>query len=78
MEKVTESELKSIKENKCPDCGHEGFLGGPRGGACENFKCANSDCGSRFNDMGCFGIDRISDPSPDRKRVLAWEGTTSR
>ena len=72
--KVTPSEIESIRSDKCPDCGGKGFLAGPRGGDCQNFKCANPDCGSRFNDMGIFGIDRISAPSPERKRVLAWEG----
>ncbi len=34
---------------KCPDCGGEKFLPGPRGGLSMNIKCANPDCGSEFN-----------------------------
>jgi transposase-like protein len=73
MKTVTKAEEKSIRKGKCPDCGKKGFLGGPGASGAQNFKCANPDCGSRFNDLSPFGIDRISDPSPDRKRVLAWE-----
>jgi len=64
---LTNYELETIREaQKCPDCGHDEFLAGPRGGMAQNFKCANPECGSRFNDMGPFGIDRISEPSPDK------------
>lgn len=41
----------------CPDCGNKDFLEGPSGGLCVNFKC--NKCGSTFNDMGPFGIERI-------------------
>lgn len=66
-EDVTSFEMAFFRANTCPDCEHKGFLEGPHGGSCVNFKCAGSDCGSRFNDMGPFGIQRISDASPDRK-----------
>jgi len=65
-EHVTEFEMTLFQANKCPDCEQEGFLEGPHGGLCVNFKCANPQCGSRFNHMGPFGIDRISDASPDK------------
>lgn len=65
-ESLTEWEIGQVGSGRCPDCEHEGLLAGPRGGMAQNFKCANSGCGSRFNDMGPFGIDRISDPSPDK------------
>jgi ribosomal protein S27E len=65
-EHVTEFEMTFFLENKCPDCEHEGFLEGPHGCLSINFKCANPACGSRFNHMGPFGIDRISDASPDK------------
>ncbi len=42
----------------CPDCGGCLFLEGPHGGLSVNFKCKN--CGSEFNDMGPFGVERIS------------------
>lgn len=41
----------------CPDCGGKEYLEGPHGGLSINFKCAQ--CGSCFNDMGSFGVDRI-------------------
>jgi hypothetical protein len=34
---------------KCPDCGGEKFLKGPRGCLSINIKCANPACGSKFN-----------------------------
>jgi len=63
---LTEYELEVVRAGTCPDCGHDEFLAGPRGGMAQNFKCANDGCGSRFNDMGPFGIDRISNASPDK------------
>jgi len=51
----------------CPDCGGDKFLKGPEGGNCINFKCANPECGSEFNDMWVFGFERISEPQPDKK-----------
>jgi hypothetical protein len=52
---------------ECPDCGGDKFLEGPHGGMCVNFMCANPECGSRFNDMGPLGVERISEPSPNKK-----------
>jgi len=43
---------------ECPDCCGTEFLEGPHGGLSINFKCAQ--CGSTFNHMGPFGIDRLS------------------
>ena len=65
-EHLTEFEVGFVSRGHCPDCEHEDLLAGPRGGMSQNFKCGSPVCGSRFNDMGPFGIDRISDPSPDR------------
>lgn len=48
---------KEFFDNGCPDCGSTKFLEGPSGGMCVNFKCAT--CGSKFNDMGPFGVERI-------------------
>lgn len=47
----------------CPDCGSEKFYEGPSGGMSINIKCAG--CGSWFNDMGPFGIERIHWEIPD-------------
>jgi len=63
---VTKAEEKSLRKNICPDCGHEEFIAGPEGGGSQNFKCRH--CGSRFNDMGPFGIERIG--TPVRKRIF--------
>ncbi len=62
---------KTIAKNICPDCKEEGFFEGPSGGLNVNIKCANTDCGSRFN-IAAFGgeliyADRISEPQPDKK-----------
>lgn len=59
---LTKEELNDIYCNKdeCPDCGmsiYKYMLMGPEGGGAVNIKC--SYCGSFFNDMGPFGIDRI-------------------
>ena len=50
----------------CPDCESGDFLEGPSGGGSTNVKCSNKQCGSLFNLMPPFGIDRISDASPDK------------
>ena len=49
-----EEEEKKLKDAfypkpRCPDCGGEKFLPGPRGGLAMNIKCANPACGSKFN-----------------------------
>jgi len=49
----------------CPDCEEDEFIEGPHGGFSINFKCANKLCGSEFNDLGPFGIERISVPQPN-------------
>ena len=47
------------KKRRCPDCGAKNSMKeGPCGGLSVNIIC--SKCGARFNDMGAFGIDRIS------------------
>ena len=53
----TEKWKNGFKE--CPDCGGSKFLEGPHGGLSVNFKCAG--CGSEFNNMGPFGIERIGE-----------------
>lgn len=62
-EKLSESELVLLQRGHCPDC-LEKVVEGPSGGMSINFYCGSEDCGSRFNDMGPFGADRISDASP--------------
>jgi hypothetical protein len=56
----------------CPDCGGDMFLMGPHGGASQNIKCADTNCGSEFNcapfDEDWCGVpfmaERISQPRP--------------
>jgi hypothetical protein len=35
-------------DHKCPDCCGEKFNMGPQGGASQNIKCSNPECGSEF------------------------------
>lgn len=52
---------QAYRDNKCPDCNksiYDYMRLGPKGGISQNIKC--SFCGSFFNYMGPFGLDRIS------------------
>jgi hypothetical protein len=64
-ESCTEEESKMVGSHLCPDCGGP-LYDGPCGGLSINMYCGNQKCGSRFNEMGPFGSDRISDASPNR------------
>lgn len=50
----------------CPDCGSR-LEPGPTAGTFVNFSCLTIDCGSCFNYMGPFGIERLTDAQP-------WKG----
>lgn len=65
-ERLSADEIAEMIRDKCPDCGGSGFLAGPCGGLSQNIKCANPQCGSRFNVMGPFGVERISSVSPSK------------
>ena len=59
---LSEDMLSNIyqQNNKCPDCymsAEEYIRYGPSGGMSQNIKC--SFCGSFFNDLGPFGLNRI-------------------
>jgi len=41
--------VAKIDRGYCPDCGHRGFVLGPRGGASMNIECGNVACRARFN-----------------------------
>lgn len=41
--------VESFRKGECPDCHGKDFYEGPSGGMCTNYKCANPDCGHRFN-----------------------------
>ena len=62
-EYLNEEELESFQDQKCPDCDCD-LMKGPEGSGSINYKCFNEGCQSRFNDMGPFGVERMSDPSP--------------
>lgn len=47
-------------KNGCPDCGGSKYYRGPEGAMSINICCANPECRSAFNDMGPFGLERIS------------------
>jgi hypothetical protein len=61
-EKLCRLEEECFRGEACPDCTTP-LLEGPRGGMSVNYAC--SACGSKFNDMGPFGIERLSDSSPN-------------
>jgi tRNA G26 N,N-dimethylase Trm1 len=45
----------------CPFCSCKEIIEGPHGGSSINFTC--SHCGAKFNYMGPFGIEILSDPT---------------
>jgi hypothetical protein len=55
--------VQSVRQ--CPDCGTL-LREGPHGGLSVNWYCNGASCGSRFNDMGPFGVQRISEAMPCR------------
>lgn len=63
-EELTEPESALARSMECPDC-HSSLRDGPCGGLSVNVHCVNPSCGSRFNDMGPFGIERITRASPN-------------
>ncbi len=67
-ESLSPEELNEFRAGKCPDCGSNEVRPGPRGGLSRNIYCASLICGSRFNEMGPFGVERISDKSPGHQR----------
>lgn len=69
-DKLTDEEAERFSAGSCPDCGCIKLVEGPHGGLSINFYCGDDEaCGSRFNFMGPFGIERISAASP--KKVVA-------
>lgn len=55
---VTPKEEKQLRKGICPDCGNEGFVPGPGGGASENFRCYR--CEAEFNLRWPFSPERIN------------------
>jgi hypothetical protein len=80
FEDLSEEELEWLRKEQCPDCrSYRGFLRGPRAGLAVNVKCANPECGSRFN-VGplLLGAQRISEPMPDKPQTSTRETEKSK
>lgn len=65
-ESLNSTEVAAIFRNTCPDCGVGPLYAGPEAGMSQNIYCNDADCGSRFNVCMPFGVDRISNASPDK------------
>lgn len=70
---LTKGEIKTLYGGHCPDCDAEGLLEGPSAGLSVNIYCGNEKCGSRFNVMGPFGAQRITDASPKKYIMVEHE-----
>lgn len=55
--RLTEAERAMFWSGACPDCQSPRLREGPCGGGSVNLTCM--ECGSRFNDIEPFGIERI-------------------
>jgi len=53
------TEFAKLAEGICPDCGHRGFVLGPRGGASINVECGNRVCAARFS-LATFGWELMA------------------
>jgi hypothetical protein len=62
---LTREEAEMFCTGKCPDCGAS-LLAGPEAGFCQNVLCESDSCASKFNYMGPFGIERLTDASPKK------------
>jgi hypothetical protein len=65
-EKLNSQERALFVKGRCPDCGAP-VLEGPHGGFSVNYLCASALCQAKFNDMGPFGVERLTNalaPSP--------------
>jgi hypothetical protein len=51
--------FKQLADGICPECGHRGFVLGPRGGASINVECGNRVCAARYN-LVTFGWELVS------------------
>jgi len=48
-DKLNADECDELSRGFCIDCGHRGFVLGPRGGAAINIECGDVACRARFN-----------------------------
>lgn len=69
-EKLTDDEVARLIAGHCPDCEGDKLIEGPHGGLSINVYCGNDvSCGSKFNFMGPFGVERISAAKPNHVRL---------
>lgn len=70
-----EKDQKALDAGQCPDCGSHEMIGGPRGGAAQNFACGA--CLSEFNLLVFAGhigmIDRMGKLTPQRAELYGIE-----
>jgi hypothetical protein len=62
-DRLSDENAETFYSQKCPDCGSK-VVSGPRGGLSVNWDCVK--CGSGFNDLGPFGVERVTEVSPGR------------
>lgn len=55
---LDDATLARMSDGYCPDCGHRGFILGPRGGSAINIECGG--CGARFNVAQGIGSHRLA------------------
>lgn len=44
---------------RCPKCNGSQWIDGPGGGSFGNIECGNNKCGTKYNNMGIFGLQEI-------------------
>jgi hypothetical protein len=66
--KTTEREGKLLMKNICPNCGHKGLRGGPRGGLSQNVLCPNC----KYEFLAALVPTWCEWMGPASKERLAW------
>jgi hypothetical protein len=71
MSEPTTEQAAELKTGHCCFCHGSDFLEGPSGGMSVNVKCANKDCGAKFNlQFGDFSVvDIIGKPGEDKPYI---------
>lgn len=52
LREATPAEQSQLAVSRCPACKGQKWFEGPRGGCCQNFECANVECGMKVNFCG--------------------------
>lgn len=66
-ERLDRTEEKMFRDGICPDCRERRLVMGQPEARCIKYTCMNEKCGTRFSDLGLFGVERISDAFPNYK-----------